>query len=561
MGTSTPASTGKGSSSPSLDPSGTAKLALRGRVVTVDDRFSVIADGVVYVDGGTISAVQPAAKAAPKGFADVAVVNVEGTLYPGLIELHNHLSYDVLPLWNVPRRYGNRDQWSGTPEYRKLITGPMKVLGASPGLLPAVVRYVECKCLLGGVTTSQGVELFSNRGARRFYRGLVRNVESTDEADLPEASARIPDIDARDAARFRERLLRQTSFLLHLSEGTDDKARSHFLALHTPGGKWAITRSLIGIHCAGLLREDFHVMAANRGSMVWSPLSNLLLYGQTARVADARREGVRVAMGSDWSPSGSKNLLGELKAARVADDLGGGRISDRDLVAMATRDAAVILRWDKVLGTIEPDKRADLVVVSGTGGDPYAMLLAATERDLGLVVINGVARHGRAGLMRKLGVVDGEPLKVGGERFVLQLAQPTADPIVGALSLSHAVETLDDALARLPDLARELEHRGVRAAADPRALFDAREPPVWFLALDELEETGLDLRPRLELDGAMTGPTRAAVRDATPISQIVTAMKRDPLTSADDSDFVERLGAEGNLPQGYGAALARLYGG
>ena len=49
--------------------------------------------------------------------------------------------------------------------------------------------------------------------------------------------------------------------------------------------------------------------------MVWSPLSNLLLYGATARVDAAKRAGVRIGLGSDWSPSGSKNLLGELKVA------------------------------------------------------------------------------------------------------------------------------------------------------------------------------------------------------------------------------------------------------
>ena len=49
--------------------------------------------------------------------------------------------------------------------------------------------------------------------------------------------------------------------------------------------------------------------------MVWSPMSNLLLYGGTADIAAALAAGVRIGIGSDWSPSGSKNLLGELKVA------------------------------------------------------------------------------------------------------------------------------------------------------------------------------------------------------------------------------------------------------
>ena len=42
----------------------------------------------------------------------------------------------------------------------------MRVIGQTPELVPALVRYVECKCLLGGVTTSQGIQLYSNAGIR-----------------------------------------------------------------------------------------------------------------------------------------------------------------------------------------------------------------------------------------------------------------------------------------------------------------------------------------------------------------------------------------------------------
>ena len=229
-------------------------------------------------------------------------------------------------------------------------------------LLAPLVRYVECKCLLGGVTTSQGIMLSSNAGVQRFYRGIVRNVEQTDDPDLCEAQGRIADVDAKDARSFLARLEKEDScFLLHLSEGVtesgqaDSVARRHFLALQVAPDKWAINDRFAGIHAAGLLPEDFDVLAQHGGSMIWSPLSNLLLYGATARVDAAKRAGVRIGLGSDWSPSGSKNLLGELKVAWLySQHVLGGLFSARDLVAMATRDAAAILKWHKALGTIEP---------------------------------------------------------------------------------------------------------------------------------------------------------------------------------------------------------------
>jgi cytosine/adenosine deaminase-related metal-dependent hydrolase len=107
--------------------------------------------------------------------------------------------------------------------------------------------------------------------------------------------------------------------LLHLSEGVTDpadpesRARRHFRALEIAAGTWALNDRFTGIHAAGLLPEDFDVLASHRASIVWSPFSNLLLYGGTARVEAAAAAGVRIGLGSDWSPTGSKNLLGELR--------------------------------------------------------------------------------------------------------------------------------------------------------------------------------------------------------------------------------------------------------
>jgi hypothetical protein len=78
------------------------------------------------------------------------------TIYPGLIELYNHLSYNnALFLWGVPKNYTNRNQWSGlsTPEYHQLVTAPMSVLGKLP-------QYVNAICSVCGMPLS----------ARRSYK-------------------------------------------------------------------------------------------------------------------------------------------------------------------------------------------------------------------------------------------------------------------------------------------------------------------------------------------------------------------------------------------------------
>jgi 5-methylthioadenosine/S-adenosylhomocysteine deaminase len=546
-----------------VDPLTGPQQALAGRVVTMDDGFTVKTDAVIYIESGVIVAIQDRAQPAPAGFADVRVVSTEGTIFPGLIELHNHMCYNALPLWfPVPRRFSNRDQWARLEDYRRLISGPMTVIGRTPTLLPALVRYVEAKCLLGGVTTTQGIRLASNAGVSRYYRGLVRNVEQTDDPDLPEADARIADVAAKDARAFEVRLEKASGrncLLLHLSEGKDEAARRHFQALEVKPGRWAISDALAGIHAAALTPEDFDVLAANEGSMVWSPLSNLLLYGDTARVDAARAAGVTIGLGSDWSPSGSKNLLGELKVAAVVNDSRGGVFSARDLVAMATRNGAAILKWSKALGSLEAGKRADLLVIAGTSGDPYASLIEALETDIRLVMINGIARYGVSDLMDRLAPRH-QTVRVGGESRRLYLRQATSDPDVAHVSLRTATSALRRAFRDIARLARALEK-----PAPPRAsrALDEPEPVVWSLALDELHETGMALRPRLPYGGPrdFTGPRRLSPRApaAASLSGLLSPIALDPLTVADDGRFLESLGEQPNLPDAVKAGVPDLY--
>jgi hypothetical protein len=338
--------------------------------------------------------------------------------------------------------------------------------------------------------------------------------------------------------------------LLHLAEGRDASARRHFLSLQFKPGQWAIAPSLAGIHCAALEKEDFDIMAAKGASMVWSPFSNLLLYGGTADVASAKQAGVRIGIGSDWSPSGSKNLLGELKVAQLVSQEEGGIFTDADIVSLATTNAAAILSWEDRLGSIEVDKRADFLVIKGAPADPYGALIKASERSIQLVMINGVARYGTPELMKKLGAL-GEKLKVGGEDKVLFLEQKTADPDVAPISIKQAKTKLSKALKGLPDL---------KPPAMPIAKGVGLEPPLrWFLALDELSPTGMDVRPHLPINGRLTMAEAKGPVDlkAAPIQ--LKPLKLDSMTVVDDAEFLVQLTQQKNLPNFVKKGLPNLY--
>lgn len=530
------------------------RYALEGRVVTMNPDFEVISRGRVYVDGARIAAVGPSDAPVPGGLADVPLLRTGGTIYPGLIELHNHLSYNALPLWQLSERFDNRGIWGRRPEYRQLVTRPAAILGRTDGLVQAVVRYVEAKCLIAGVTTSQGITLSSNAGIRRFYRGVVRNVEQTDAPDLPDASTRIADVSADDAARFLEQLRRQDALLLlHLSEGVDDTARGHFQALRIEPDEWAITRTLGGIHCCGLQGDDYATLATHGGSMVWSPFSNLLLYGGTSDFARAKAEGVLMSLGSDWSPTGSKNLLAEMKVARLLSQDAGGVFSDREIAAMATINPARMLKWDASLGSIEAGKRADLLVLDDMNGDPYEHLIDARETSIVLVAIDGVPRYGAPRLMARF-ADDLETLRVGRSNRVLNLTEAKADPVVGAISLGEATERLTDGLRRLPELAGSRSATIGARAAVPSAVEGER----WFLELDHARFDGTLIRLKEPL-GVGESPADALARAAADDTPLIP-LDLDPLSVMDDGLFASRIGNQPNLPEPVRVELPRLYG-
>jgi cytosine/adenosine deaminase-related metal-dependent hydrolase len=518
-----------------------AKYVLEGRIVTMTPMGS-IADGAIYVDAGEIKHVLPATHATPAAFLNTPRIRTGDTIYPGLIELHNHLSYNAMPLWDVPNRFTNNGQWRNHDDYRRLITKPSQVLGGTASVVEALVRFVECRALLGGVTTSQGITLASQAGIKTLYKGLVRNVEQTRDPQLPEAHTRIANPSKNEAAAYLAGLQNRTCYLQHLSEGTDPTARSWFLNLQLDNGDWAITEAFCGIHSTALTAEDFRIVHAHGGSMVWSPLSNFLLYGDTVDIQAAKDSGILIGLGSDWGPSGSKNLLGELKVAWLTSEARGGVFTPAEIVAMATHNAARILKWESVLGSIQSGRRADFMVLNGQQGDDFMRVINARETSITLVTIDGIPRVGQPSLMQRFGLSPNEleELEVGRATRLLYLTQEETHPLLHNLGLGAATKRLQAAMHNLPALARALDEQ---TASGFFAGSTDTQGTHWRVFLDfEEEETDL-------------------ASAAQPLADFVTqGMQLEGITVADDPTYLSKLIAARNLQEFIKKGLPPLYG-
>ena len=533
------------------------RYVLRGRVVTMGPA-GVLDDGALLVDAGTIVDVVSAAEL--PGGDHGPTIRTGGTIFPGLIELHNHLSYNAMPLWDVPKPYTNNGQWRGIEPYTRRITKPSQVLGQTDGAAQALVRYTEGRALLGGTTCSQGVTLANAGGLTKFYAGLLRNPEAPDDDRLPIAGTNIANPENGGARGYLDKLSANSCYLQHLSEGTDPTARGWFHRLRIDGDEWAVNERLCAIHCTALDATDLAVLAERGAAMVWSPLSNYLLYGRTADIVAAKQSAIPMCLGSDWAPSGSKNLLGELKVASLASTELGGVFSARDLAEMVTINPARALKWDHLVGSIEAGKLADLVVLDDRDGDPFEQLVRARESSVALVVIGGVPRVGQRSLMRRFwdSTLTGadwiDEIRVGRSARLLYLEQD--DDLLDGLPLSTAVHTLRSAMASLPELAVEVDNAlgaagAVTAGGHVTFAGGMAAAGDTFRVVPDFEDE--DMAALIEALGFALA--------AEPYSFWVTdPIELDALTVVDDRQHLRTLTRARNLPEFVKRGLPTLHG-
>lgn len=468
---------------------------LRGRVATMAKPGEHLDGAQVAIKGDRIVHVVKHGEPLPAAFANAPVVDTKGTIYPGLIDLHNHFAYNIRPLWPLPKRYDNRGQW-GTPRYSAEVSKPVKAVAGSFKTARALVRYVEAKAVIGGSTTGQGIKT-QIRGGFKLYDGIMRNVEQSSDAQLPQATTHVPDLklrkggDEQEYESFRKTLARQVCFY-HLAEGIDDASRVHFEDLRK---RDLITPNLVGVHALGLHADDLKLLADKGAKIVWSPFSNQLLYGRTLHLDELVASKVAFSIGCDWAPTGSKNLLQELKVAKHAVEEQNADLTSEDLVRAVTATAASLMGWEAQLGRIVDGALADLLVIGAHDGDPWDRLVAATEADVDLVVVGGIPRYGSKTLMQKLDAA-GEAATIDGAAKAFNLA--AKDSPVSDISYAEAVKRLTEGMKDLPARAEE--------AKDKEAALLAGEPDTFIVELDnemEIDTEALEDDPTLLADVPM----------------------------------------------------------
>jgi len=358
--------------------------------------------GVLFKDGKILCAGCDCGDHSAAGGA-TQVTCPNAVVSPGLINSHDHITYTQ----NSPSDWGD-ERFDHRHDWRLGIRGHKKI-PVPGGAKEKEIIWGEMRQVLAGTTSLAG-----SGSAAGFLRNLDKSAQegleqppvyyntfplSDNDGTLLTDSCDYPKIDGKW-------VLENDCYLPHVSEGIDKEARNEFLCLSSDaGGGVDLTEpGSAFVHCIGLTAEDGAELAGNGTAVVWSPRSNVALYGHTAQVSLYQRQGVLVALGTDWTASGSINILRELQCASLLNDYYmGHHFTDRELWEMATLNAASALSVDDATGLLLPGRAADIAVFDQASAEnPFRAVIEASPTTTLLVLRGGLPLYGETALVQAL---------------------------------------------------------------------------------------------------------------------------------------------------------------
>jgi len=402
-----------------------------GTVVTVDATRRVIPNGAVAIDGADIVAVDTA-DAVAKQFRGTDTIDATGQLVlPGLINTHTHAPMVL---------YRGLADDLALMEWLNKYIFPAEAKTVSPEFVRAGTRLAALEMIESGTTTFVDMYYFEEEIARETKVAGLRGVLGQTIIQFPVADAKTPaeglaraeafirkfkddplitpavaphsmyTLDGPTLKAARE-LSRQYGVptLIHLAETRDEiqAAQERFAASPTAYldslGFWG--SGVLAAHGVWVSEAEIAMLKQRGVGVAHNPESNMKLASGVAPVTGYLRAGVAIGLGTDGAAS--NNDMDMFEAMRVASLLHKLQTADpRALGAataleMATMGGARALGMDRLIGSLERGKRADLIVVETRSArqtplyDPVSHLVYTTRGD----DVRHTVVHGRV-LMR-----------------------------------------------------------------------------------------------------------------------------------------------------------------
>lgn len=372
----------------------TERFVIRGGVVLpMEGRRQFFDPGSVLVEGTTITAVGPVEEIDRRA-QGARVIDAQGhAVLPGLHNCHLHSGLlrgtaESMSLWDWLKAYVDPAHRALTPEIAEaasLLCYAESVRFGTTSVMD-MWRFME-----GSARAAEQV------GLRATLVPYVADAEGFDYFESLESNRRLLETH-RTAAEGRVRTWVGLEHLFYCTpeafRAAVEMAKEFDTGLHTHSSEtiWEVQESLrrfghrpiqeffnrgilgprtVIAHCVWLDDREIQLLAETDTRVAHCPCSNMKLASGPARIRDLRAAGITVGLGSDGEKENNNlDLFEEMKFASLlqkVSTLDPTTGDPWDILDMATLSGARTLGLDDLTGSLEPGKRADVVVVDLKG--------------------------------------------------------------------------------------------------------------------------------------------------------------------------------------------------
>jgi cytosine/adenosine deaminase-related metal-dependent hydrolase len=398
-------------------------LITRARVLTMNAAREIIPDGVIAIRGERILAVGPASLAAR--YRAQRTIDARGALaLPGMVNAHTHASMtlfrglgDDVPdrlrryIFPLEKSFVDRDvvRWGGLLGILEMIEGGVTTF--------ANMYYFEDEvakaCREAGIRAVLGQTIinFPAPDAPEPYGGLAlakkfiaefRGDPLITPAFSPHAPYTVDAAHLREIARASAEL--DAPVLIHLAEMTEEMTTLRKEHNMTPveylDSLGLLNRRLVAAHCIFVNDSDIALLKAREVGVAHAIVANIKSAKGVAPALKMFNEGLRIGLATDGPMSGNTldivGQLGYVAKVHKLDRKDRNVMPAAHVVEMATLGGARALHMEDRIGSLEPGKLADLILVDVDSTamiplyDPYsALVYAASPRDVRTSIIHG----------------------------------------------------------------------------------------------------------------------------------------------------------------------------
>ena len=404
-----------------------------GTLLTISENMDVIDNPVIGIKDGKIAFIKHRDIDGGHSYTAKNILSAHGSIImPGLINTHTHLPMvcfrglaDDLPLMDWLHNHI-------FPAESKFVTREMVYKGAMLAI---------AEMILSGTTTFCDAYFYESEVARAAFDSGIRAVVSQGFIDLPASTApeKIADIAERFISKWQSKspliipalachspyacspetimsvkaAARRADVLysIHLSETKEEVAIMREKFGKTPVQHLkdidVLDDRTLAVHCIWLEDYEMDMLRSLEVKVSHNPESNMKLAAGCAPVPLLIQKGITVGLGTDGSASNNDlDMFGEMGTAAKLHkvmQMDSTVMDAKTVLKMATINGATALGLEDQIGSIEPGKSADIIIVDtekphlAPMHSYYSQLVyAASGADVKTSIISGrVVMHDR----------------------------------------------------------------------------------------------------------------------------------------------------------------------